>query len=139
MCSEEDYKKFENKEMFWKYQNLVTAEDIYEEFTKPYKEDRSKWSDWDIEFFEEGLCGKLPSLETFKKAIAEETEFRYVRLTDRKEFDDEESWIIANIQSWCSSEDVANSSNYSYNGDYYYETFYDSFNGVVAFGYYGHD
>lgn len=140
MCSEEDYQKFKNMELFWKYERLATAEELYEEFIKPFNGDRANWDEWVIDLFDNGLCGKLPSIDLFKKALTAEEEFHYVRCNERRdEYNTEEDWIIANIQSWFSTENIGNESNYSFNGDYYYETFSDSFNGVVAFGYYGHD
>jgi len=137
MCSEEDYQKFKNMELFWKWSDLKTAEELYDEFSRPYSEPQSEWEDWKKDVWEKRFLGKLPSFEQFKKAITTEGEWHFISDDKRGEYDSDEEWIIANIQSLLVEDEVANASNYNYNGDWYYATFKSSFNGVVAFGYYG--
>ncbi len=139
MCSEEDYEKFKDMKLFWNCGSITTAEELYDEFSKKYSTPQSEWDDWKKCVWEKRLLGKLPSFELFKKAITESGEWNYIDEDARDDYDSDEEWIIANIQSMLAEDDIANASNYYYNGEWYYETFKSSFNGIVAFGYYGHD
>ena len=138
MCTEEDYQKFLGMEKFLNYETLHTLDELYDAFIKIYgKQDPNSY---EREFVEKGLLGKLPSLETFKKALFYEDNFNYVDYdSDREEYNTDEDWIIANIQSYFYEQEIGNCHNFNMRGGMWYERFKDSFNGVVAFGYYGHD
>ena len=63
LCSEADYDKFTNKELFWKYENLVTLDEAYEEFCK-YLAEHADDGDYSLHSFDD----KVPSKELFEKA-----------------------------------------------------------------------
>lgn len=136
MCTAADYEKFKNMELFLHWETLQTAEELYEEFISIYKRDRSTWGEHLENYFKNKLCGQIPSFETFKKALMGTGEWSYVDEDCRAEYTDEE-WVIANIRQSFISDSIGNVHNYYISDHYHYETFVDSFNGVVAFGYYG--
>lgn len=126
MCSDEDYQKFLDCELFMTYDRcdnykLVTAEEIYEQFKK--------------EFTVDELAGRYPTLDEFKEVLRSKGNFSYIENDDPDAYDSEEEFRSAKIEDWLANESYGNAHNYHRDE---YETFTSKFNGVVAFGYYGY-
>ena len=134
LCSEADYDKFTNKELFWKYENLVTLDEAYEEFCK-YLAEHADDGDYSLHSFDD----KVPSKELFEKAIKEEEWTRPYNRDHRSDFKNDEQWYIANIQWWLSDADYGNNENYFLRYGDWYETYWKKKDGMIAFGYFGRD
>lgn len=135
MCTEADYEKFQNMELFLHWETLKTAEELYEQFIEPFTGCSSTWNAGILETFNKDFGGKIPTLDTFKVALKGKDEWDYVNDDDRDEYS-EEDWVIAKIRESFIGKSIGNISNFYKNDGYYYERFYDSLNGVVAFGYF---
>ena len=136
MCTQENYDKFQNMELFLHDEVLETAEELYAQFIAPFSGEPSTWSSWALDTFTQDFGGKIPTFDTFKVALKGKNEWHYVNDDDRDAYSDED-WVIAKIRESFISRSIGNISNFYKNDGYYYERFYDSLNGVVAFGYYG--
>lgn len=135
MCSVENYNKFLKKELFLEYETLHTLQELYDELVKQCTLDPTNYYK---DFFETGLCGKVPTIQTFQQVIMDESYWDYVDYeADREKFDTEDEWIIANIRSYFAEHNIGNVHNFNMRYGEWHDKFSDQFNGVVAFGHYG--
>lgn len=135
MCSQEEYKQFENGVLMWHSEHLIPTDEAYANLVKDYTitDDTPDYCKSD---FKKMFDEKIPSRELFDKACKQMEGFnRYTyHENDRKGMTDDE-FYVESICEWFNRHDYGTVN--SYNQDY--ETFYDSKDGIVAFGYYGHD
>ncbi len=134
LCTEDQYKKFLDKEMFWKDEKLCTLDEAYDDFCI-YLNDNKECDSYSLDRFD----GKVPSKELFEKAIKEdEWQYEY-NVEERDEYESDEQWYIALIQWWLVDHEYGNCENYFNRYDDWYETYEKTSNGMTAFGYFGRD
>ena len=134
LCTEDQYRKFLDKEMFWKDEKLCTLDEAYDDFCI-YLNDYKEGDSYSLDRFD----GKVPSKELFEKAIKEE-EWQYeYNIEARSEYESDEQWYIALIQWWLVDHEYGNYENYFNRYGDWYETYEKTANGMTAFGYFGRD